>query len=299
MAGVGPPSRAPTTLGVPVTATALRRRATALLIATAAATALGSATAHADDSPGGWVAAGSSTVNSLTGGEGIASRADGSLLTRGLGSVPLRLRVQGWNHVGDPDIANGYVFDAYQGGDDATSKLFEVTTPGGQSYDYTHPLDSGEALNNSFAAVSPDAQWLVEGEWNTETRLQVFPAPLTNPSTPSTGGTLAQAGQITLDRSVSDIQGCDFVSATRLVCASDDATKDVLQVDLPHALDGTPVTGQVSTLFQIPQSSICSGTFEAEGVDYDPSAKLLRVEIVPPSVCEVATTIYAYRPTTG
>jgi hypothetical protein len=282
-----------------LTATALCRRATALLIATAAATALGSATARADDSPGGWVASGSSTVNSLTGGEGIATRADGSLLTRGLGSVPLRLRVKGWNHVGDPDIAGGYVFDDYQGGDDATSKLFEVTTPAGKSYDYTHPLDPGELLNNSFAAVSPDSQWLVAGEWNTVNRLQVFPAPLTNPSTPSTGGNLAQAGQITLDHSVQDIQGCDFVSATRLVCASDDAAKDVLQVDLPHALDGTPVTGQVSTLFQVPQSSICSGTFESEGVDYDPAAKVLRVEIVPPSVCEVATTVYSYRPTTG
>jgi hypothetical protein len=286
-------------LGVFVNATALRRRATALIIATAAATALGTATARADDSPGGWVAAGSSTVNSVTGGEGIASKADGSLLTRGLGSVPLRLRVQGWNHVGDPDIVGGYVYDAYQGGDDATSKLFEVTTPSGATYDYTHPLDSGELLNNSFAAVSPDAQWLVEGEWGTEGRLQVFPAPLTNSSTPATGGTLPQAGQITLDRSVDDIQGCDFVSATRLVCSSDDAAKDVIQVDLPHALDGTAVTGQVTTLFQLPQSSICSGTFEAEGIDYDTAAKLLRVEIVPPSVCEVATTVYAYRPTTG
>jgi hypothetical protein len=282
-----------------LTANTLRRRAAALLLATAAATALGTATARADDSPGGWVRAGSTTVNSLTGGEGIATRADGSLLTRGLGSVPLRLRTAGWNHVGDPDIAGGYVFDDYQGGDDATSKLFEVTTPAGKSYDYTHPLDSGELLNNSFAAVSPDAQWLVAGEWNTVDRLQVFPAPLTNPATPRTGGTLAQAGQITLDRSVQDIQGCDFVSATRLVCASDDAGKDVLQVDLPHALDGTPVTGRVSTLFQVPQKSVCSGTYETEGVDYDSSAKLLRVEIVPPGVCEVATTVYSYRPSTG
>lgn len=281
-----------------MTDTALRRRAAALLLATAALTAVGTSTARAD-SPGGWVADGHSTVNSLTGGEGVASRADGSLLTRGLGSVPLRLRVAGWNHVGDPDIAGGYVFDAYQGGDSATSKMFEVTTPSGRSYDYTHPLDSGELLNNSFAAVSPDKQWLVAGEWGTMNRLQVFPAPLTNPATPATGGALAQAGQITLDRAVDDIQGCDFVSTTRLVCASDDAAKDVLQVDLPHPLDGTAVTGQVSTLFQVPRSSICSGAFEAEGIDYDPGAKELRVEIVSPSVCAVTTTLYDYRPTTG
>jgi hypothetical protein len=288
----------PYSLGVPLTATAPRGRAAALLLATAALAAAGTATAHAD-SPGGWTKSGSSVVNSLTGGEGIATLADGSLLTRGLGSVPLRLRAAGWNHVGDPDIVNGYVFDAYQGGDSATSKMFEVTTPSGQAYDYTHPLDSGELLNNSFATVSPDAQWLVAGEWGTMNRLQVFPAPLTNPATPATGGSLAQAGQITLDRGVEDVQGCDFVSATRLVCASDDAAKDVLQVDLPHPLDGTAVTGQVSTLFQVPQTSICSGTYESEGIDYDANAKVLRVEIVPPSVCEVTTTVYSYRPTTG
>ena len=113
-----------------MTTTAQRRRATALLIATAALTALGTAGAHAD-SPGGWVSTGSTTVNSVTGGEGIATRADGSLLTRGLGSIPLSLRVAGWNHIGDPDIADGDIFDAYQGGDDAASKMFAVTTPAG------------------------------------------------------------------------------------------------------------------------------------------------------------------------
>lgn len=291
--------------GIALTATAsttaARRRAAALLLAVAAFGAASTGGAHAASAgPGGWQPAGSSTVGSLTGGEGVASRADGSLLTRGLGSIPLRLRFGGWNHVGDPDITSGgYTVDAYQGGDGATSKMFEVTTPSGQSYDYTHPLDAGELLNNSFATVSPDSQWLVEGEWGTMNRLQVFPAPLTNPATPATGGTLPQAGQISLDRSVDNIQGCDFVSATRLVCDSDDDAKDVLQVDLPHALDGTPVTGHVTTLFQVPRTSICSGSFETEGIDYDPKAALLRVEIVSPSVCAVTTTIYNYRPTTG
>ncbi len=274
------------------------RRAAALLLASAALTAAAATSAHAD-SPGGWARSSSTIVDSLTGGEGIATRADGSLLTRGLGSIPLGLRGAGWNHVGDPDIVNGYTYDAYQGGDDATSKMFEVTTPAGQSYDYTHPLDQGEMLNNSFATVSPDAQWLVEGEWGTVSRLQVFPAPLTNASTPPTGGALPQAGQITLSTPVDDVQGCDFVSATRLVCSSDDDAKDVLQVDLPHPLDGTPVTGTVSTLFQVPRISLCSGSYETEGIDYDPSARLLRVEIVSPGICAVATSVYTYRPTTG
>ncbi len=277
-----------------------RARAAALLLAAVALTATGTADATAAPaSPGGWAAGGSSTVNSLTGGEGLASRADGSLLYRGLASIPLDLRIQGWNHVGDPDIARGYTFDAYQGGSNATSKMFAVTTPGGQRYEYTHPLDAGEMLNNSFAAVSPDAQWLVSGEWGDERRLQVFPAPLLNSSTPPTGGSLPQAGQISLDRTLNDIQGCDFVSGTRLLCSSDDPAKDVFQVDLPHTLDGTATTGHVTTLFQLPQRSICKGTFETEGIDYDPNARVLRVEIISPGVCEIATRVYEYRPTTG
>lgn len=284
--------------GDPLTSRGLCARAAITLLACTALTVAGAGAASAA-SPGGWTADGSDVVSTLTGGEGIASQADGSLLYRGAGTIPLDLRIDGWNHVGDPDVADGYTFDNYQGGDDATSKLFTVTTPDGTRYDYTHPLDAGEMLNNSFDAISPDTQWMVAGEWGAETRLQVFPTPLLNHSTPAAGGTLAQAGQITLDHTVNDIQGCDFVSATRLVCASDDAAKDVIQVDLPHALDGTPVTGQVSTLFQVPRDSLCDGTFEAEGIDYDTAARLLRVEIIQPGVCEVATSVYTYRPTTG
>ncbi|MFI6379766.1 hypothetical protein ACIBKX_10015 [Streptomyces sp. NPDC050658] len=264
------------------------------------------ASADAPRSPGGWQETGSSSVNSLTGGQGLASRADGSLLYRGLGSIPLALRTKGWSHVGDPDIADGHTVDAYQGGDDAKSKMFAVTTPDGKRYLYEHRLDAGEKLNNSFASVSPDNQWLVSGEWGDQDRLQVFPAPLLNSSTPPAGGALAQAGQITLDKPVRDIQGCDFVSDTRLVCASNDASKElwpedrpILQVDLERALDGKPVTGRVTSLFATPQRSICRGTFEAEGVDYDAGRRTLRTQVIPPIPCLVATSVYAYRPTTG
>ncbi|MFF1692421.1 hypothetical protein ACFVXC_02190 [Streptomyces sp. NPDC058257] len=270
------------------------------------ATGVGAQADTAPRSPGGWQESGVSTVDSLTGSQGLASRADGSLLYRGLASVPLDLRIKGWTHVGDPDIADGHTVDAYQGGDDAKSKMFAVTTPGDKRYLYEHKLDAGEKLNNSFAAVSPDKQWLVSGEWGDQNRLQVFPAPLLNSSTPPTGGALPQAGQISLDKPVRDIQGCDFVSATRLVCASNDASKElwpqdrpVLQVDLEHALDGKQVTGKVTSLFAAPQRSICSGTFETEGVDYDSARRTLRVEVVPPVPCLVTTSVYSYRPTTG
>ncbi|WP_369216380.1 hypothetical protein [Streptomyces flavofungini] len=284
----------------------LWKASTALFGAVALAVVTGGGASAAPASPGGWQETGTTQVSSLTGGQGLASRADGGLLHRGLASIPLDLRIKGWGHIGDPDIAEGHTFDAYQGGDDAKSKMYAVTTPGGKRYLYEHPLDAGEKLNNSFAAVSPDSQWLVSGEWGDQNRLQVFPAPLLNSATPPTGGTLAQAGQISLDKPVRDIQGCDFASATRLVCASNDASRElfpedrpVLQVDLDRALDGKPVTGHVSSLFASPQRSLCSGSFETEGVDYDTARRTLRVEVVPPSPCLVTTTVYAYKPTTG
>jgi hypothetical protein len=277
------------------------RRQLLAIAALSAAVALGTATSAAAAEPV-WQETGTAYVDSLGGSQGLASRADGSLLHRGLTSIPLDLRLKGWNHIGDPDIAQNHVFDAYQGADSATSKMFAVTTPDGKRYEYVHQLDAGEKVNNSFAAVSPDGQWLVSGEWGDQDRLQVFPAPLLNPATPKTGGDLPQAPQITLDKPVRDIQGCDFVDDTRLLCASDDGSKELfeedrplLQVDLTHRLDGTPVTGHVTSLFALPQRSACSGTFEAEGVDYDTTTGTLRVEVVPPGVCKVATTVYSYR----
>ncbi|MGW7402221.1 hypothetical protein ACWGI9_00485 [Streptomyces sp. NPDC054833] len=277
------------------------KRQLVALTALAAALTLGAPNAFASGEPH-WARTGTSYTDTLGGGQGLASRADGSLLYRGLLDIPLDLRIKGWNHVGDPDIARGYVFDAYQGADTAPSKMYAVTTPSGQRYEYTHRLNPGEKVNNSFATVSPDGQWLVSGEWGDQSRLQVFPAPLLNPSTPARGGDLPEAGQITLDKPVRDIQGCDFVTETRLVCASDDASgtlfpeiRPLLQVDLPHRLDGQPVTGSVKSLFALEQTSICSGTFEAEGVDYDTKSGTLRAEVIPPGVCAAATTVYSYR----
>ncbi|WP_406375201.1 hypothetical protein OG788_35915 [Streptomyces sp. NBC_00647] len=264
---------------------------------------LGASTSAAVAAEPVWTETGTSYVDTLSGGQGLASRADGSLLHRGLASIPLGLRIKGWNHVGDPDIARGYVFDAYQGPDTATSKMFAVTTPAGKRSEYVHPLDPGEKLNNSFATVSPDGQWLVSGEWGDQNRLQVFPAPLLNPSAPPAGGPLPQAGQITLDRPVRDIQGCDFVDDTRLLCASDDSSRalfpedrPLLQVDLERTVDGGPVTGHVTSLLALPQRGLCTdGTYEAEGVDYDTASGTLRAEVVQPGVCAVATSVYAYR----
>ncbi|MET9493836.1 hypothetical protein [Streptomyces sp. NPDC006552] len=270
------------------------RRQLLTLTALTGALVLGAGTASATAAPA-WTETGTTTVNSLTGGQGLASRADGSLVTRGLASVPLALRIAGWSHVGDPDVAGGYTFDAYQGGDDAKKKMFAATGPDGKRTTYEHALDQDELLNNSFASVSPDGQWLVSGEWGAMNRLQVFPTPVLNPAAPAPGANLPQAGQITLDRGVENIQGCDFTDATHLLCSSDDAAKEVLEVALDRPLDGNPVAGHVTTAFAIPQRSVCSGSFEAEGIDYDAARGTLRVAVVPPSPCLVTTALVAYK----
>ena len=118
--------------------------------------------------------------------------------------------------------------------------MFLVTTPAGKTFEYTHTLVHGELYNNSFATVSPDAQWMVAGEWETMSHLQIYPTPLLNHKTSPDGGSLRLAGYIKLDHKVNDIQGCDFVTPRRLICASDDDSKTLfpnqkplLEVTLP------------------------------------------------------------------
>ena len=255
----------------------------------------------------GWTETDSSLQSTLTAGEGVATvdPPGGSpyVLYRGLGSVPVGLAAAGWTHVGDPDSASGYTIDAYQNSSSSSNeKMFLVTTPSGATYQYVHTLVSGELYNNSFDAISPDEQWMISGEWGTMSHLQIYPTPLLNPTTSQVGGSLDLSGYIQLDHQVNDVQGCDFVTSTKLICASDDSSetlfsnaKPLLEVDLSAALSGTSVTGHVVDLGSIPQESICSGTFEAEGVDYDPSTGILRVEIIQPSVCEIVTTVYQYK----
>ncbi|MGH3171097.1 MAG: hypothetical protein ACRDN0_35180 [Trebonia sp.] len=78
-------------------------------------------------------------------------------------------------------------------------------------------------------------------------------------------GTLPLSGSIDLSTPVNDIQGCDFVTATQLICASDDDSE---------------------TLFANP-FPLLEVTLAATGT--------LRVEITQPGVCEVATTVYEYQ----
>ncbi len=255
-------------------------------------------TALATPVPAGWALAGRSSRPTGVAGQGLATTATGGsarISYRGSWSIPFRLRLGGWDHVGDPDAAGGYVFDAYQSST-RPEKLYEVTTPSGARYDYLHALVPGEAANNSFAAVSPDGRWLVSGEWGPMSRLLVFPTPLLNPTTPRAGGPLPLAGTVALDDPVADLQGCDFVASTTLLCSSNAPGKLVVRIDLRDPLGTGPATATVSPVFSVPQESACSGVYETEGIDIDPVDHDLRVEMIPPAPCSVATTIYHYLP---
>ncbi|GAA5039724.1 hypothetical protein [Streptomyces siamensis] len=242
-----------------------------------------------------WTETGSDRADPLTESQGLASvevPAGSPNHYTGIGTIPIGVSSRGWNHVGDPDASyNGYYIEPYQS-DSRSAKMFRVQAPGGAWSEYVHALSPGEALNNSFVTISPGGSWMVSGEWGTMNRLLVFPTPGVNSGT-SPSANLPQASTINLDHAVRDVQGCDFVTATQLLCSSDDPagtlfgiTKPLLQIDLSGEPNGTAdVSGHVTALRQLPLRSGCSGTFEAEGIDYDRRTGTLRVIVVSPGFC--------------
>lgn len=186
-------------------------------------------------------------------------------------------------------------------------QLQDVPRPGTRRclVEYVHQLSAGEALNNSWVAINPNGQFMVGGEWGTMSRFIVYPTPGVNSGT-SPSVNLPQASTVVLDRPVRDIQGCDFSTPTTLLCSSDDPagtlfgmTKPLLQVDLSGEPNGSAdVRGHVTALRQLPLRSSCSGTFEAEGIDYDRRTGTLRVIVLSPGFC-VATDSKTYRFTRG
>ncbi|MFG2546869.1 hypothetical protein ACGFOM_31010 [Streptomyces sp. NPDC048594] len=251
-----------------------------------------------------WTEVGSDRADPLTESQGLASvevPAGSPNRYTGIGTIPLSLSTRGWNHVGDPDASyDGHYIEPYQR-DDGDTKMFRVQEPDGSWAEYVHKLSPGEARNNSWSAVSPDGQWMLSGEWGTMDRLLVFPTPGVNPAT-SPSANLPQAATVRLDHAVRDVQGCDFLDATTLLCSSDDpagtlfgVTKPLLRIDLSAAPNGTAdVTGHVTALRQLPLRSACSGDFETEGIDYDRRTGTLRVIVVSPGFC-VLTDSKTYR----
>lgn len=256
---------------------------------------------------GPWKLLGHTSQLSIFADEGVTSvtEPDGKseLVYRGELSIPVGVRAQGWTHIGDPDSWHGYIVDAYQAAAPTDKKMFRVTTPRGHAYEFVHTLTPGEALNNSFAAISPDGHWLVSGEWGEMHRLLVFADPIGRVSGPHpSGGTLPLAFTIVLEHPVRDVQGCVFFTAVQLLCSTNDPRTDLwptpdqlLEVNLASALDGGTVGAQVESLGELPLASRCAGASEVEGIDYQKTTGILRVEVVPPGICGLSTSVYEYR----
>ncbi|GAB2885709.1 hypothetical protein [Streptomyces mayteni] len=287
--------------------TRLRRRlATSGLLALTAAAAL--ATAPPAAAADTWNEVGSDRADPLTESQGLASvevPANSPNRYTGIGTIPADLRFRGWNHVGDPDASyDGHYIEPYQR-DSGDTKMFRVQAPGGGWSEYTHTLRPGEALNNSWVAVTPDGQWMLAGEYGTMNRLLVFPTPGVNPDT-SPSADLPWVTTVDLDHPVRDVQGCDFSGPTTLLCSSDDPegslfgiTKPLLGIDLSGPPSGAAdVSGHVTALRQLPLRSGCSGAFETQGVDYDRRTGTLRVIVMSPGFC-VLTDSMTYRFTRG
>jgi hypothetical protein len=90
---------------------------------------------------------------------------------------------------------------------------------------------------------------------------------------------LPYSSAIRLSTGVWNIQGCDFVSETRLLCSSNAIGKPLHRIDLAAPMSGSDVAGQVTTLGSLPQVSSCSGDFETECIDYDTRDGKLRVSV--------------------
>ncbi|KQX64024.1 hypothetical protein [Streptomyces sp. Root1310] len=293
-----PARRRRTTAGI--ARTAARTASLALAAATFAVLSAAPPAAAADT----WTEVGSDRADPLTESQGLTSvevPAGSANRYTGIGTIPFSVSTRGWNHVGDPDASyDGYYVEPYQS-DSNNAKMYRVQAPGGAWSEYVHALGPGEALNNSWSAITPNGQWMLSGEWGTMTRFLVFPTPGANPAT-SPSANLPQVSTVRLDHAVRDVQGCDFTGPTTLLCASDDPagtlfgiTKPLLQIDLSAEPNGTSdVTGHVTALRQLPLRSSCSGTFEAEGIDYDRRSGTLRVIVVSPGFC-VLTDSKTYR----
>lgn len=230
--------------------------------------------------------------------QGVATFA-GRQVYRGDQSVPLRLRRE-WPHIGDPDATANVLVDCYQGPPGATAKMFRATAAGGGHADHRHDLTPGELMNNSFAAIAPEGQWMVSGEWGQVDRFLIFPVPA-----PDASSDLPLAGQLHLDHPVRNVQGATWVDPRTLLCSTDDPGTDLwpvarqlLQVELDAPLDGRDANGRVTCLGALPLESRCSGTFEVEGIDYDQATGDLRVVVIPPPPCGwLWVTVYRFRRT--
>lgn len=251
------------------------------------------ATPIASAEPSRWQAVNISDQSTLAYNQGLASTPPGTLHGRGYISIRPELALDGWTHIGDQDIYRGQTYDAYENLD-AGSKLYAITDANGFLRRYVHRLTPGELANNSFVTVDPSGKFLVSGEWKVQKRLLVFP----NPRAQRSGSDLPLVGQINFDKPLENVQSCDFMTSTRLVCAADKPKQAVYSINLSEPLTptSTTVSGTVSHEFDVPRRSACGGSYEVEGIDYNVARRLLSVAVIDPSPCILNTKVFRYTP---
>lgn len=289
----------------------MRALRTASLLALAVTTVFaGTAEARPPGPISGWHQVGHVTAETRIAGEGLTTlRQPGQapvIVYRNGATIPQPLKDEGWGHVGDPDSLRGYLFDVYQDTrvPAPATKMYLVTAPDGTTTEFVHPLLADEPAPNANAqvAVTPDGQWLESAPLGETDRLFVSATPFLNPRGPKTAGDLPVSARVLLDHHIRSAQGCDFVTSTRLLCATSDPNNDLfptnlqlLQIDLARPLNGRDVKAHVKELGQVPLVSTCTGTFTPEGVDYDTPTGELRIEVVPPAPCNTVTDVYVLR----
>jgi hypothetical protein len=157
--------------------------------------------------------------------------------------------------------------------------------------------------NNSFAAVSPDGQWLISGEWGRVERFLVFPTPTVNAAARDPRQPLGLAGTLSLAHAVRNVQGAVFLDETTLLCSTNDdntqlwpARRQLLEVSLRQPLPDMSGVASVSCLGALPCPSFGVSEPEVEGLDFDADTGDLRVVIVPrPPLGLVLAGVYRFR----
>ena len=205
----------------------------------------------------------------------------------------------GFDHLGDPDAYGPLVFGGLE---DNSAPVVAPYHRGFVVFD-SETLsivgwanDPGSANRPGdgdcpWVAVSPDGEWVVTGQWAPMLSLIVYRA-----MELVSAHTVHQVGEIPIEPSISDIQGCDFDGPQVLLCASDnaDAGRLIYSITLSGPLQGETLprlTGHVEPLFPAPvPEKVCDNPEEVEGVDVD--GDTLRVLVL--GSCAIDSYLYRY-----
>ena len=205
----------------------------------------------------------------------------------------------GFDHLGDPDANGTLIYGALEDNSDPVVNpyhrgfvLFDAETLSiaGWANDPGRP-DNPADEDCPWAAVSPDGQWVVTGQWDPMQTVIVYRAEKL-----MSGHTVRPEAEIPMDMPFSDVQGCDFDGPRVLVCASDDADAGRLlyAIILSGPLEGDAVprlTAHVEAIFPAPVPEMqCTQPQEVEGVDVD--GDTLRVLVI--GSCQIDEHLYRY-----